>query len=159
MDITLGPQERATLETAAAGERRVRVWRRYRAVLLLGAGGTPATIAALLNCSRASVYAWAAAWQREGLAGLHGRHGGGVERLEVRAGPLLEEMVAADPQACGHQATGWTVPLLRAELAAHGVVAGERTVRRALHRLGYRWKRPRYVLGRPDPAYEAKRGP
>jgi hypothetical protein len=25
-----------------------------------------------------------------------------------------------------------------------------------LHRLGYRWKRPQYVLGRPDPAYAEK---
>jgi len=50
------------------------------------------------------------------------------------------------------------VPLLRAELAAAGVAAGERTVRRALHRLGWRWKRPKYVLGRPDPAYEGKKG-
>ncbi len=33
----------------------------------------------------------------------------------------------------------------------------ERTVRRTLHRLGWRWKRPKYVLGRPDPAYAEKK--
>jgi transposase len=51
------------------------------------------------------------------------------------------------------------VPLLRAELAAAGHAAGERTIRRALHRLGWRWKRPKYVLGRPDPAYGEKKPP
>jgi transposase len=81
-----------------------------------------------------------------------------VARLEQRAGPLLEELLAADPQAHGRHATGWTVPLLRTELAAAGIVAGERTIRRALHRLGWRWKRPKFVLGRPDPAYAEKKG-
>ena len=44
------------------------------------------------------------------------------------------------------------------ELAAAGYAVSARTVRRAVHRLGYRWKRPQYVLGRPDPDYEAKKG-
>jgi len=35
----------------------------------------------------------------------------------------------------------------------------EHTLRRTLKRLGYRWKRPQYVLGRPDPAYAEKKGP
>jgi transposase len=35
------------------------------------------------------------------------------------------------------------VPLLRAELAAAGHAVGERTIRRTLHRLGWRWKRPK----------------
>ena len=43
------------------------------------------------------------------------------------------------------------------ELAA-GRDLGGRTVRRSLHRLGYRWKRPQYVLGRPDPAYDETKG-
>jgi transposase len=51
------------------------------------------------------------------------------------------------------------VPLLQTELAQAGYHVGARTIRRALHRLGYRWKRPQYVLGRPDPAYAEKRGP
>jgi hypothetical protein len=40
---------------------------------------------------------------------------------------------------------------LRTELAKQGWSASERTLRRTLHRLGYRWKRPKFVLGRPDP--------
>jgi transposase len=160
MDIALTETERQSLEGAAAAERRVRVWRRYRAVLLLGEGQAPEAVARLLDCSRSSVYGWAAAWRQHGLPGLAGQPpGGGVARLDERAGPVLETLLAADPQERGHQATGWTVPLLRSELAAAGVVAGERTIRRALHRLGWRWKRPKFILGRPDPAYVEKRGP
>lgn len=160
MDIGLDPRQRAELEAAAAGERRVRVWRRYRAVLLLGDGQPPAAVAATLGCSPSSVYGWAAAWRRDGLAGLRGRpHGGGVVALATRAGAVLERLLGEDPQARGHQATGWTVPLLRTELAAAGHAVSAKTVRRALRQLDYRWKRPKYVLGRPDPAYAEKKRP
>lgn len=159
MELGLTAADRRTLERAATAARRVRVWRRYRAVLLLDAGRSATEVAQTLGCSGSSVYGWAATWRDRGMAGLRGRsHGGGVARLETRTGPLLEELLATDPHARGHAATGWTVPLLRTELAAAGVVAGERTIRRALHRLGWRWKRPKYVLGRPDPAYGEKKG-
>ena len=126
---------------------------------VVGEGQAPEAVAAALGCSRSSVYGWAAAWRQQGLPGLTGQPaGGGVAPLEERAGPLLEDLLTADPHARGHQATGWTVPLLRTELATAGIVAGERTIRRALHRLGRRWKRPKFVLGRPDPAYAEKKG-
>jgi hypothetical protein len=38
------------------------------------------------------------------------------------------------------------------------VLVAAHTIRRSLHRLGWRWKRPKYVLGRPDPAYAEKKG-
>lgn len=159
MDLAMTLAQRAALEAAAAGEKRTRRWKRYRAVLLLAEGQTPATVAHALECSRASVYGWAARWRAHGVAGLReGDHGGGRAKLDATGEALLDGLLAGDPQAHGHQATGWTVPLLRTELAAAGYRVGERTIRRGLHRLGYRWKRPRYVLGRPDPAYEAKKG-
>jgi transposase len=47
--------------------------------------------------------------------------------------------------------------LLRTALVQQGWIAAERTLRRTLHRLGWRWKRPKFVLGRPDPAYMEKK--
>jgi len=159
MPVTLTEAERTALEAAAAAEKGVRCWKRYRAVLLRAEGLTVAAVAGALRCSQASVYAWTAAWRRDGAAGLReGDHGGGQVKLGAAGETLLGELLASDPQARGHRATGWTVPLLRGELARIGVSVGERTIRRALHRLGYRWKRPRYILGRPDPAYAEKRG-
>lgn len=160
MDITLNPPQRAALEGAAASERRARIWRRYRAVLLLGDGHPPAAVAAALGCSLSSVYGWAATWRREGLRGLRGRpHGGGVVPLAARAGAVLTLLLEEDPQTRGYHATGWTVPLLRTELATSGYAVSTKTIRRALHHLDYRWKRPKYVLGRPDPAYAEKKTP
>ncbi len=151
--------DRRALEQAAAAEPRVRRWRRYQAVLLVAAGQHPAAVAQSLHCSRASVYAWVAAWRQAGLIGLQEGTHGGWRKLDATGEAILQSLLATDPQAHGHQATGWTVPLLQGELAQAGYRVGGRTIRRALHRLGYRWKRPQYVLGRPDPAYAEKRGP
>jgi putative transposase len=160
MPVTLTPSERAELEAAAAAEPRVRRWKRYQAILLRAEGQTVTAVATALRCSVASVYAWTAAWRRAGVAGQQeGPHGGGQAKLGTAGESVLTGLLGADPQTHGHQTTGWTVPLLRTELAAAGYAVGERTIRRALHRLGYCWKRPRYVLGRPDPAYAEKKGP
>ena len=159
MPVTLSETQRRELEAAAAAEKGVRRWKRYRAVLLRGGGMTVAAVAAALRCSHASVYAWTAKWRAAGAAGLlEGDHGGGRVKVDAAGEAVLEGVLASDPQTRGHHATGWTVPLLRTELAAAGYRVGARTIRRARRRLGYRWKRPRYILGRPDPDYEAKKG-
>lgn len=158
MPIRLKEEERRELEQAAAGERRVRAWRRYQALLRLGAGESAEAVAAALGCGASSVYAWAAAWRVQGLGGLRERPRGRQQPHLAGAGEaLLTALLGTDPQTRGRHATGWTVPLLREELAAAGLAVGERTIRRTLHRLGWRWKRPKYVLGRPDPLHAAKK--
>lgn len=160
MSVTLSEAQRTELEAAAVAEKRVRRGKRYRAVLLRAEGMTVAAVATALRCSQASVYGWTARWRRHGMAGLpEGDHGGGKPKLDAGGEAALAALLETDPQAHGHHATGWTVPLLRTELVAAGYAVGERTIRRAVHRLGYRWKRPRYVLGRPDPDYDAKKAP
>jgi len=159
MEMALTDAQRAELETTVGTEKRTRVWKRYQAVLLLAAGQPPATVADNLRCGVSSVYTWAAAWCRDGVAGLaEGPHPGAARRVDVTGAALLGELLASDPHGRGHRATGWTVALLHTELARAGYAVSTRTVRRAVHRLGYRWKRPQYVLGRPDPAYEGKKG-
>ncbi len=159
MPLTLSEDERSALKAAQAHSPKVRHWRRYQAVLLRSAGVPVAQVARDLGCSQASVSNWTAAWRTEGVAGVaEGVHAGAVRRLasaaEAEVGRLLAE---GDPQVYGYAAANWTVPLLRTELARRGWPAAARTIRRTLHRLGWRWKRPKYVLGRPDPAYAEKK--
>lgn len=159
MLLALTPDERHDLDAVAGQERRGRRWRRYQAILLLADGQSPQQVAQALDCGVSTVYAWAATWRAEGTAGLaEGEHGGGHWALDATGEEGLVGLLDTDPQARGHQATTWTVPLLHGELVRLGYRLSRRTVRRALHRLGYRWKRPRYVLGRPDPAYAEKNG-
>lgn len=160
MELRMTDVARAALEAAAASESHTRGWKRYRAVLLVGAGMAPVAVAQALDCARSSVYSWVASWRADGVPGLQeGPHRGAAPRLDRAGETLLEELLADDPQSRGYHATGWTVALLQAELEAAGYRLSERTLRRVLHRLGYRWKRPKFVLGRPDPAYAEKRGP
>ena len=157
--VELTNENRVALDAALRSTRGVREWRRLQAVRLLADGREAPEVAQVLGCSASSVYYWANDWREEGLAGLaEGPHAGRPRRLDAAAEATLERLLAEDPQAHGLVATDWTVPLLRTALATQGHVLSERTLRRTLHRLGYRWKRPKYVLGRPDPAYEAKKG-
>lgn len=159
MKISLTKQERSDLAQAVGTARQVRQWRRYRAIQLLAEDQTPQEVAAVLGCSLASVYNWAATWQQDGQAGLsEAKHAGRTRTLDAAALRLLERWLLTDPQTVGEQTTGWTVPLLHTRLTQAGYPISQRTLRRALHRLGWRWKRPKYVLGRPDPAYEEKKG-
>jgi transposase len=159
MQLTLTDEERTELVAAQQASRRVRHWRRYQAVLLRAEGVPLATVAQTLDCTQASVCHWTRAWRERGARGVaEGAHRGAERRLDAAAEQVLEVLLVEDnPQAQGQAATNWTAPLLRTELAKQGWQASERTVRRTLHRLGYRWKRPKFVLGRPDPAYAEKK--
>jgi transposase len=151
--------QRAELETAQRQSRTVRHWKRYQAVLLRADGTPVAVVAQTLGCSPASVSNWTTAWRHAGVAGVReGSHPGAARRLDAAGEQRLVEGVRRDPQAVGYAATGWTVPLLQTALAKGGWRASARTIRRTLPRLGWVWKRPRSVLGRPDPDYPAKQG-
>jgi transposase len=159
MPLTRSKAERNAVERAQARSPQVRHWRRYQAVLLRAAGVAVAEVARDLGCSEASVANWTAAWRTEGLAGVaEGQHPGATRRLDLAAEEALNALVAeGDPQAHGYAAANWTAPLLRTEVAKRGWAVGVRTIRRTLHRLGWSWKRPKFVLGRPDPAYAEKK--
>ncbi len=157
--VEMSDDERAALEAGQRPVRRVREWRRLQAVRLLADGQEASAAAQAVGCSVSAVYYWAEAWREQGLAGLaEGPHDGRPRRLDARAEAEVARLLADDPQAHGYMATDWTVPLLRTELMQQGHALSERTLRRSLQRLGSRWKRPKYVLGRPDPADAAKKG-
>jgi transposase len=153
-------KERVAVVAAQRATRRVREWRRLQAVRLLADGREAPAVAQALGCGVSSVYYWAEDWRGAGLAGVvDSPHAGGRPRqLDQAAEATLEQLLGEDPPAHGVAATDWTVPLLRTALTQRGEELSERTLRRTLHRLGWRWKRPKYVLGRPDPAYETKKG-
>lgn len=159
MDLALSLAAQAALQAAARASRPVRHWRRYQAVLLLGSGQSVAQVARTLTCSEQSVRNWLLRYQQGGVAARReGTHRGPAFRLGVVGDAALETLLMSSPSDHGYHATGWTVALLIPALAARGWLLSPTTLRRTLHRLGWRWKRPKYVLGRPDPDYEKKTG-
>ncbi len=94
MGLLLNPRERAQLAEAASKQKRVRTWRRMRAIELLAEGRSPEAVAEALGCARSSVYAWAKAWREMGLSGLReGPRPGRKRSLEGRADLLLGELL------------------------------------------------------------------
>ncbi len=64
-----------------------------------------------------------------------------------------------DPLRLAYNTTGWTVSLLAEHLSQkYGCPISARTLRHRLHRLGLRWKRPRYVYATKDPHRTQKKG-
>jgi len=157
MELTASDQ--AALDVALRQTKAVRPWRRYRAVQLLATGQSAVDVAQTLGCGRSTVELWRRRWQAEGIDGLHEHvHPGGRRRLDAAAEARLTALLEQPPEEAGYHTSGWTAELLQGALAKEDRPVSLSTLRRTLRRLGWRWKRPKYVLGRPDPDYEAKKG-
>jgi transposase len=160
MEQAVTAEARAEVHDALRQARRVREWRRYRAVLLWADGQGAPAIAATLQVSEASVYKWLAAWRARGIGGLRERaHPGLAPRLDAAGLAWLDALLRRDPRDYGYALTGWTVPALHREATRAGYRLRTHTLRRAIWRLDWRWKRPKFVLGRPDPDYAQKKRP
>src|SRR4051812_45278837 len=156
--LRLTSWQRSRLRRQLLQARDARLYRRTLAVLEFDRGRPAADIARLLGVTRQSVHHWVAAYLQgrdpEALADEPGR--GRPALLDEGHACLLEALLAQAPQDFGYPQVSWTVPLLGQALAS---LAGRRvsddTLRRALRRLDYVWKRPRYDLA-PDPEREKK---
>ena len=78
-----------------------------------------------LRCSRASVYAWAAAWRQDGVAGLReGDHGGGRVKLDAAGEAVLQDLLATDPQRTAIRPRGGRCRCCRADWPQAGYAVG-----------------------------------
>jgi transposase len=150
--LRLTARDREALSEKARSSPDARETRRALALLDLGAGGSPTRVAERYRVSRSTVYEWAARWgdadrpraDRLRDAERPGRPPGTRAAVEQ----ALAVLMPSAPTDHGYRHPAWTTPLLLAHLRREGVEASDTTIRRALHRLGYRWKRPRFVLSR-----------
>src|SRR5512142_2642352 len=156
--LNLTSWQRRRLRRQLAETRDARLFRRTLAVLEFDHGRSAADIARMLGVTRKSIYDWVGAYlEGRDPASLEDEGGRGRHpMLDEDQEHLLEALLAVSPQDLGYPHVSWTVPLLREvlEIATEQRVS-EDTLRRALHRLDYVWKRPRYDLD-PDPEREKK---
>jgi transposase len=160
--LTLTDAERDHLRGLARRSDDRRAIHRALALLDLDAGSAPGDVAARLGVGRSTVYGWAARFRAErgALPSLRDRPRAGRPPATRRAAAeAAEAALASDPRAAGYRHTNWTVPLLVAHLRrSAGQDASATTMRRALHALGYRWKRPRFALSRRSPTWRQAKG-
>jgi transposase len=156
--VQLTPWQRRKLRTQLRRADDASYYRRLLAVLELDRGQSVAQVADVLRVTRQSVYNWACAFAADpDPAALQDHYGIGrpsawTEELQA----LLLASLDQRPDALGYAGVNWTVPLLQVHLdRCGGRWLSDDTIRRELDRLGYVWKRFRYVLP-PDPQREKK---
>src|SRR6266851_6331957 len=126
-------------------------------LLLCAAGRSPTEIAAVLFCSRSSVYrvlkayrAGSLGWDEEAESGLRP-----PKRLTLLSPALTRSLLAilkAVPRACGWCRTRWSCATVALELQARrGIMVSAETVRRWLHELDWVWKREKLIAKDDDP--------
>jgi transposase len=128
-------------------------------LLLCAAQRSPTEIAAVLFCSRATVYRVVKAYHAGQVAGLAAEETAGPEcRPQHLTGlaPALRRSVLAIlhsvPRLCGWGRTRWSCATIALELQARrGIVVSGETVRRWLPELGWVWKRAKLRAKDDDP--------
>jgi transposase len=159
-DRQRGELEEIVSHTPSAQERC-----RAQASLWIADGSDVAAVAELLPVSRQTVYHWLSRFQERAELDLRARLRDAPRLGRPRtASGTLDELVAAvidgDPRKFGYHATVWTAPLLsRYWRDHHAIEVSDRTVSRAIDRLGIRGKRPRHELAlRPETWRQSKGG-
>jgi transposase len=154
--LDIPPEEQAQMVTAL---RRARYGYllALHLLLLCAAGRRPTEIAAVLFCSRSSVYrtAWA---YREKTLGLEHDDAGRLAppmRTTVLCPTLRRTLVGrlkATPQVYGWCRTRWSGATLALTLqTTRGIAVSAETMRRWLHEIGWVWRRPQLVAKEDDP--------
>jgi transposase len=156
--LSLAPYERRKLRQQLHDTNDARLYRRLLAVLEIDQGKPVSEVARLLRVSHQSVYNWIDRFGQGRQAALladQDRSGRPTLWTEERVA-WLRALLASSPDRWGYFANDWTIPLLQEQLLhCTGQAFAEDTLRRELHRLGYVWKRGRYLLD-PDPELEKK---
>jgi transposase len=132
-----------------------RVALRAHMVLLAGRGYRVPQIARIHDCGEDVVRHWLHRYQDQGVAGLEDAPRGGRPPNDRLAAQIVDMQASQSPECSGHVQSCWTVSLLTAFLATRfGLRLSGASVRRYLHRMGWRWARPRLAPARerrPDP--------
>ncbi len=101
-------------------------------------------IAAIHDCGEDVVRLWLHRYEQAGVAGLADEARSGRPPNDPLAREIVDTQASGSPRASGHVQSCWTVGLLAAFLAVRfGVVLSCSTVRRYLHQMDWRWRRPR----------------
>lgn len=128
-------------------------------LLLCAAQKTPTEIAAVLFCSRSTVYRVVAAYragQWDGLGEAEDRGAEGSPRGRSVLSPTLKRSLVAilqsGPRVCGWCRTRWSCATIAVELyTRRKITVSAETVRRWVHAVNWEWKRAKLRAKDDDP--------
>ncbi len=153
--------DRRRLARALEQETQARVFRRIQAVLFVAEGVSVSEAARRVRADRSAVHRWIDWYlrRRDPSDLVDEPRSGRPPLVKKISDSVIAEALDRDPREEGFLATTWTVPLLATYLARRtGLNVTERTLRRRLQELRYRWKRPRYVYTGQEPNLPQKKG-
>ncbi len=155
---------RQQLEEVLAHPKGSRQLKRTQALLWVDEGESISRVAQRLRVTRQSIYNWIDYInQRKGLISKRledaNRSGRPRTKSEI-VDEVVPQLLETNPAEAGYRATGWTNRVLCDYIYRHyHIRVSHQTIREAIKRAGYRWKRPRYVLSnRPKRWRQAKGG-
>jgi len=129
-----------------------RIARRGRVILLSDQGLTIGRLARIFGVTKRTIRNWLNAYEAEGVEGLREAPRSGRPRSTMpEQDKRIAQVVEKGPAVLGCLMAVWTVVSLCAHLAGLGIQIGPATLRRRLHALGFRWRRPRWAVMRRDP--------
>ncbi len=163
--IRLAARARQTLQRLAHSSADARQVRRAQILLWLDGHISVTEVAKRIGCTRQAVYALVRRYYAR-------QHLPVAERIQDQPRPgrpatkrertrqVIQTLLAQRPSRYHYRSPVWTVPMLRTQVQRRlKCSVNARTVRRALHELRYRFKRPRYVFAqRPTTWRQAKGG-
>lgn len=163
--IRLASRARQILQRIVHSSSSARQVRRAQVLLWLHGGERPSAVAQRSRLTRQSIYAIVQRYQaRKGqpvATRIQDReHPGRPPTQRASALCIVQELLQQSPKPYRYRSPVWTVPMLQVQVQRrlHRTIS-RRTIRRALHQLRYRFKRPRYVLAlRPTKWRQAKGG-
>ena len=131
-----------------------RSFRRIQAVLMFAEGLPIPQIARMSGSSERAVYQWIAWYARDHQVDVlyeRPRSGRPVVARRITDARIRREM-AKNPDRLGYNSLEWTAPLLARHLnSLYNCTISAATLRRRMHAMALRWKRPRHAFSGKDP--------
>ncbi|MEW6086681.1 MAG: winged helix-turn-helix domain-containing protein [Chloroflexota bacterium] len=162
--IRLSFRARQVLGELVARSAKARQVRRAQALLWLDAGESVYQVAVRLRMSVRAIYHIVRRYQARSEEPIvarvnDGPHSGRPAAQREQVIKVLQPLLPHSPRVFGYRASVWTVPMLQQqyERRTHTSISA-RTIRRALHALNFRYKRPRYVLARQAAHWRQAKG-
>ena len=131
---------------------------RLHGVLLVSHGLSCGEVATLLGQDPVTVQRWVNAFNADGFAGLQeGERSGRPARLQPDQWAALERVLRQSPRALGYGQNLWDGKLLAHHLRVqHHLALGVRQCQRVFRKLGFRGRKPRPMIAKPDLDPEAR---
>lgn len=129
---------------------------RLHGVLLVAQGMSCPDVARLLGDGSRTVEYWVNRFEQNGFGGLaEGERSGRPRRLTARQLEQVNAWLRQSPPQCGLAANLWDGKSLSALIEQKfQIQLGTRQCQRLFRQLGFRLRKPRPVVGHPDPALQ-----